>query len=189
MVSDPITSWQIDRETKEKKWQFIFLGSKITADGACSYEIKRCLLLGRKAMTSLDSILKSRDITLLTRQSCGFSSGHVWIWELDHKERWAPKNWCFWTVVLEEILESPLDCKIKPVNPKGNQPWIFIERTDAETEAPILWPPDAKTWLIGKDPDAGKDQGQEEKGATEDEMVEWHHWLNGHELEQIPGYG
>ena len=93
-------------------------------------------------------------------------------------------------MVLEETLESPLDCKeIKPVNPKGNQPWIFIERTDAETEAPILWPPDAKTWLIGKDPDAGKDQGQEEKGATEDEMVEWHHWLNGHELEQAPGVG
>ena len=107
------------------------------------------------------------------------------MWELDHKEGWAPKNWCFWTVVLEKTLESPLDCKeIKSVNPKGNQLWIFIERTDAEAEAPILWPPDAKSQLIGKDPDAGKDWRQEEKGAIEDEMVRWHHRLNGHEVEQ-----
>ena len=126
---------------------FIFFGSKITADGDCSYEIKRHLLLGRKAMTNLDSISKSRDITLLTKvwssQSYDFSSIHVWIWELDHKESWVPKNWCFWTVVLEKTLESPLDCKeIKPVNPKRNQSWIFIRRTDAEMEAPILWPPE-----------------------------------------------
>ena len=107
------------------------------------------------------------------------------MWGLDHKEGWAPKNWCFWTVVLEKTLESPLDRKeIKLVNPKGNQPWIFIGRTDAEAEAPILWPPDVKNWLIRKDPDAGKDWRHEEKGMTEGEMVVWHHWLNGHEFEQ-----
>ena len=104
------------------------------------------------------------------------------MWELDHKEGWVPKNWCFWTTVLEKTLESPLDCKeIQPVNPKGNQSWIFIGRTDAE--APILCPPDAKTWLIRKDPEAGKDWGQEEQGMTEDEMIGWHHLLNGHEFE------
>ena len=107
-----------------------------------------------------------------------FSSSHVWIWELDYKENWAPKNWCFWTVVLEKTLESPLDCKeIKPVHPKGHQSWIFIGRTDVEAETPILWPPDVKSWLIGKDPDAGKDWRREEKGMTEDEMVGWHHRL------------
>ena len=109
------------------------------------------------------------------------------MWELDHKAGWVLKNWCFWTVVLEKTCESPLDFKeIKPVNPRGNQPWIFIfiERTDAEAETPILWTPDAKSWFIGKDPDAGKDWGQEEKGATEDDVVGWHHWLHGHEFEQ-----
>ena len=115
------------------------------------------------------------------------------MWELDYKdykESWVPKNWCFWTVVLEKTLESPLDCKeIKPVHPKGNQPWIFIGKTDAEAEAPILWPPDAKNWLFGKDPDAGKDWRQEEKGMIEDEMVGWHHWLNRHEFEQALGVG
>ena len=112
------------------------------------------------------------------------------------KESWVPKNWCFWTVVLEKTLESPFDCKeFQPVNPKGNQSWIFIERTDAEAETPILWPPDGKSWLTGKDPDAGKDWGQEEKGTTEDEMVGWHHWLmmsesgHGHDFEQAPGVG
>ena len=109
----------------------------------------------------------------LSSQSYGFSSGHVWMWELDHKESWAPKNWCFWTVVLEKTTESPLDCKeFKPVNPKGNQSWISIGRTDAETEVLILWPPDAKNWLIWKDPDAGKDWRQEEKGKTEDECLD-----------------
>ena len=144
MASRPITSWQIDEETMETVTNFIFLGSKITADGDCSHEIKIHLLLGRKAMANLDSILKSRDITNKGpySQSCGFSSIHVWMWELDHKENWAPKNWCFWTVVLEKTLESPLDSKeIKPVNPEGNQSWIFIGRTDAEAEAPIVWPP------------------------------------------------
>ena len=168
---------------------FIFLGSKITADGDCSHEIKRCLLLGRKAMTNIDSILKHRDFTLPTKvhlvRSCVFSSSHVWMWELDYKENWAPKNWYFWTVVLKKTLESLLNCKrIQDVHPKGNQSWIFIGRTDAETEAPILWPPDGKTWLIWKDPDPGKDWRQEEKGMTEDEMVGWHHWLDGHEFEK-----
>ena len=110
------------------------------------------------------------------------------MWELDHEEGWVPKSWCFWTVVLEKTFESPLDTKeIQPVNSKRSQPWIFTERTDAEAEAPILWPPDAKSQLTGKEPDAGKDWGQEEKGATEDEMVGWHHQLNGHEFEQTPG--
>ena len=117
-------------------------------------------------------------------QSYGFPSSHVWVWELDYKESWALKNWCFWTAVLEKILESPLDSKeIKPVHPKGKQSRIFIGRTDAEAETPILWPPDAKNWLIGKDPDAGKDWKLEEKGMTEDEMVGWHHRLNGHGFE------
>ena len=117
-----------------------------------------------------------------------FSSSHVWMWELNHKESWMPKNWCFWTVVLEKTLASPLDCKNnKPVNLKGNQPWRFMGRTDAE--ASILWPPDAKSWLIGKDPDAGEDWRQEEKGMTEDKMDGWDHWLNGHEFEQAPGDG
>ena len=164
---------------------FIFLGSKITADGDCSHEIKSCLPLGRKAMTNLNSILKSRDITLLTNvclvKSYGFFRGHVWLWQLDHKESWAPKNWCLWTVVLEKTLESPLDCKeIQPVHPKGDRSWVFIGRTDAEAETPILWPLHAKSWLIGRDPDAGRDWGQEEKGTTEDEMAGWHHWLDGH---------
>ena len=117
-------------------------------------------------------------------QSYGFSSSYVWIWELDYKESWMLKNWCFWTVMLEKTLESTLDYKeIKPVHPKGDQSWIFIGRTDAEAETPILWPPDVKNWLIGKDPDAGKDWRWEEKGTTEDEMVGWHHRLDGHELE------
>ena len=112
------------------------------------------------------------------------------MWGLDYKEIWVPKNWCFWTVVLEKTLESPLDWEvIKSVNPKGNQFWTFIGRTDVEAETPILWPPDAKNWLIGKDPDAGKDWRQEEKGMTEDEMVEWHHQLDGYEFEQAPGAG
>ena len=130
------------------------------------------------------------NVLVLDRSSTGFSSSHVWMWELDYKENWAPKNWCFWTVVLEQALESPLDCKeIQPVHPIGNQSWIFIGRTDAKAETPILWPRDVKKWLIGKDPDAGKGWRQEEKGMTEDEMVGWHHRLNGHEFEQAPGVG
>ena len=185
MASSPITLWQIDGERVETVTDFILGGSKITADGDCSHEIKRRLLLGRKVMTNLDSILKNRDATLLcsSNQSYGFSSSHVWMWELDYKESWAPKNWCFLTVVLEKTLQSPLDCKeTQPVHPKGKQSWVFIGRTDAEAETPILWPPDMKNWLIRKDFDAGKDWRWEEKGMTE-EMVGWHHRLNGHEFE------
>ena len=152
----------------------------------------KCLLLGRKAMTDLDNILKSRDITNKgpSSQSYGFSSSHVWMWELDHKESWAPKNWCFWTVVLEKTLPSPLDSKeIQPVNPKGNQSWTLTGRTDVEAETPILWPPDGKSWLIGKDSDGRKDWRREEKGTTEDEMVGWHHQLDGHEVEQASRVG
>ena len=174
MASSPITLWQIDGETVA---DFIFWGSKITADGDCSHEIKRCLLLRRKVMTNLDSILKSKDITLPMKvhlvKAMVFSSSHVWMWELDYKESWA-QNWCFRIVVLEKTLESPLDCKeIQPVHPRGDLSWVFIGRTDAKAETPILWPPDAKGWLIWKDPDAGRDWGQEEKGTTEDEMVGW----------------
>ena len=139
-------------------------------------------------MTNLDSILKSRDITFankgLSGQGYGFSSGRVWMWELDCEESWAPKSLCFWTMVLEKTLESPLDCKeIQPVHPEGDKSWVFIGRTDAEVETPVLWPPHAKCWLIGKDPDGGRDWGQEEKGMTEDEMAGWHHQLDGHKCE------
>ena len=156
---------------------FIFLNSKITtADGDCSHEIKSCLLLGKKSYDQLRQHIKKQRHYFANKgsssQSYGFSSGHVWMWESEYKESSAPKNWCFRTVVLEKILESPLESKeIKPVNPKWNQPWIFNERTDTEAKAPVLWPPDAKNWLLGKDPDAGKDWRQEEKQPTEDEMV------------------
>ena len=122
-------------------------------------------------------------------QSYGFSSNHEWMWELDYEKSWALKNWCFWTVVLEKTLESALDCKeIQPVHPKGNQSWIFIGRTNAETETPILWPPGLKNWLVCKDPDAGKNWRQE-KGTKKSEMVGWQHQLDGHEFEQAPGVG
>ena len=184
MASGPITSWQIDGETVESVADFIFMGSKITADGDCSHEFKRHLLLGRETMTNLES---KKDPS---SQGYGVSSSQVWMWELDHKERWVPKTWCFWTVVLEETLESPLDCKeIKPVNPKGNQSWLLIGRTDIEAEAPILWPPDAKNWLPRKDPAWCWERLKEEKGMTEDEMVGWHHRLDGYEFEQAPGVG
>ena len=164
------------------------VGPQITAFTP-GHEIKRHLLLGRKVMTNLCSILKSRDITLAKKahlvKAIVFP---VWTCELDYKESWVPKNWCFWTVVLEKTPESPLDCKeIQPVNPKENQSWIFIGWTDAEAEAPIPWPPDAKSQLIWKDPDVGKDWRWEEKGTTEDEMIRWHHRLNAHEFEQAPG--
>ena len=171
--------------------RYYFLGPQNHCN--CGHKIKRCLLFERKAMTNLDRVLKSRDMTLLTKISIVKAMVspvvmYLLMWELDNTKSWAPKNWCFWTVVLEKTLESPLDCKeIKPVNHKGNESWIFIGRTDAETDAPILWPPDVKSWFTGKDPDAGKDWGQEEKGMTEDEMVGWHHWLNGHEFEQPLG--
>ena len=161
MASGPITSWQIDAETMETVTDFIFLGSKITADGDSSHQIKRHLLLGRKVMTNLDSILKNRDITLLTKFCIVKAMLVKWMWKLDHKEGWVPKNWCIWIVMLEK---SPLySKKIKPVSPKGNQFWIFIGRTDAEGEVPVLWPPNMKSWLVGKDSDAGKDWGQKVK--------------------------
>ena len=120
----------------------------------------------------------------------GFSSGHVWMWELDCEESWVLKNWCFWTVVLEKTLESPLDCKeIQPVHSEGDQPWVFFGRTDAKAETPVLWPPHANSWLIGKDSDAERDWGQEEKGTTEDEMAVWYHWLDGGEFEWTLGVG
>ena len=175
-----------------KQWQTLFSWAPtIILYGDCSHEIKRRLLLGRKAMANLDSILKSRDITLPTKAhlvkamvfpvvTYGYES-----WTT-YKESWVLKNWCFWTVVLEKTLESPLDCKeIQPAHPKGNQSWVFIGRTDVEAETPILWPPDAKSWLIWKDPDVGKDWRQEEKGTIEDEMVRRHYRLNGHELGKL----
>ena len=188
MASGPITSWQIDGETVETVSDFIFLGSKITADGDCSHEIKRCLLLGRKIMTNLDSIFKSRDITLPTKVRLvkamifpvviyGCES-----WTVKKAEHWkmdAFELWCW-----KKTLESPLDCKeIQPVHPEGDQSWLFVGRTDAEAETPVLWPPPGKSWLIGKDPETGRDLRQEEKGTTKDEMARWHHWLDGHEFE------
>ena len=189
MASGPITSWQVDGETVA---DFIFGGSKITADDDCSHDIKRCLLLERKVTTNLDSTLKSRDITLSTKvhlvKAMVFPvvmygcESRVW--------SWAPKNGCFWTVMLEKTVESLLDCKeIQKVHRKGNQSWIFIRRTEAEGVTLILWPLDGKNWLIWKDPDAGKDWRQDEKGTTEDEMVGWHHRLDGHEFEWTPGFG
>ena len=197
MVSGPIISWQIDGEAMETVTAFSFLGSKITADGDCSREIKKTLAPWKKSYDQpRQHIKKQRPKKKKTQKHYfatkvhivkGFSSSHVWVWGLDHKEGWALKNWCFWTVVLEKTLQSPLDYKeIQPVCPKGNQSWIFIGRTDAEAETPILWPPDAKNWLLRKDLDAWKVSRQEEKGMTEGEMVGWHHWLNGHEFEQAP---
>ena len=142
-------------------------------------------------MTNLDNIFKSRDITLPTKvrlssQGYGFSSGHVWMWELDCEESWARKNWCFWTVVLEKTPESLLDCKeIQPVHSK-DQPWVFFGRNDAEAETPVLWPPHVKSWLIGKDSDAGRDWGREDKGTTKDEIAGWYHLLDGREFEWTP---
>ena len=169
---------------------FILLGSKIYVDGDCSHEIKRHLLLRKIAGTNLDSVLKSRDITLLTKVhivKTVSSSSHVWMWELDYEEGWVLKNWHFGNVVLGKTWESLELQGDQPVNPKGNEPWIFTGRTDPEAEAPILCSPDTKSWLIEKDPDARKDWGQEEKGATEDEMIGWHHWLNGGEFEKTQG--
>ena len=160
------------RRGKSINWQILFSWAPKSVDSDCSHKIKRCLLLKRKAMSNLNNLLKSRDITLPTSfclysQSCGFCSSYIRLWELDHKVCWALKNWSFQTVMLKKTLESPLDSKgIKPINPKENQCWIFIGSTDAE--APILWPPDGKSWVIEKDPAAGKDWGQEEKGVTED---------------------
>ena len=199
MASGPITSWQIDRETMETVRDFNFLGSKISADGDCSHEIERCLLLGRKAMSYLDHILKSRDITWLTKVC--LVKAVVFPVVMYGCESWPQRRLSAEKLMLlncgvgEDSWES-LDCQeIKSVNPKGNQSWILIVRTDAEAVTPILWPLDVKNWLIGKDLDSGKDWRQEEKGTTEDErmtedeIVGCHHQLNGHEFEQALGVG
>ena len=166
-----------------KQWQTLFSWAPKSLQMVTAAMKLRHLLLGRKAMRQ--HIKKQRRYFANkgpSSQSCGFSSSCVWMWELDYKESWVPKNWCFWTVVLEKTLESPLNSKeIQPVhpkgNPEGNQPWIFNGRANAEAEAPILWPPGAKYWLIRKDPDTGKNWRQEEKRAVEDEIIWWHHWL------------
>ena len=175
MASGPITSWQINGETVK---DFNFLDFKITADGDCSHAIKRHLPFRGKVMTNLDSILKSRDITLPTKvcvvKTLLFSSSHVWVWELDYKESWAPRYWCFWTMVLEKTLESPLDCKeIQPVHPKGNQSWIFIGRTDAEAGAPILGHLMQRTNSFEKTLMLGKIEGRRRRGRQR------MRWLNG----------
>ena len=167
MASGPITSWQIDGETMKTEKDFI-LGA---ANGDCSH--LKTLVPCKKSYDQPRHYIKKQRYYFVNKvpfsQNFGFSSIHVWMWELNYKESWEPKNWCFWTVVLEKTLESLLDCKeIQPVHPKGDQSWIFIGRTDAEAETPILWPPDVKHWLLGKDPDARKDWRQEEKGMTED---------------------
>ena len=178
-----------------KQWQTLFWGApKSLQMVTAAMKLKDACSWNKSYDQLLDSLLKSRDINFANKvtssQSHGFSSSHVWMWKLDYKESWMLKNWCFWTVVLETTLEGPLDCrKIQPVHPKGNQSWIFIGRTDAEAETPVLWSPDVKNWLIEKDPDAGKYWRWEEKGMTEDEIVGWGHWLNGHEFEQAPGVG
>ena len=190
MASGPITLWQIDGETVETVTDFISGGSRITEDGDCSHEIKRRLLLGRKVMTNLDSILKKHRHYFANKgpssQGYGFSSGHVWMWELDYKESWALKNWYFWSWCWEDlrIFRVPWTAR------RSNQSILkeisleySLEGLGVEAETTILWPPDAKNWLIWKDPDAGKDWRWEEKVMTEAEMVGWHHWLSGYEFE------
>ena len=186
MTSGPITSLQIEREKVERVTDFIFLGSKITVEGVCSHEIKTLASWKKSYNKPTQCIKRQRHFFAFkgpSSQSYDFSSSQVQMWELDHKEDRAPKNWCFWTVVLEESWES-LGMQGKQTSQSWRKsPWIFIGRTDVEAVAPILWPPDMKIWLIGKDPDAGKDWRQEEKWMTEDEMVGWHHWLNGREFQ------
>ena len=191
MASGPITSWEIHRETMETVRDFIFWGApKSLQMVTAAMKLKDACSLEEKLWPTRQHIKKQKHYFANkgpSIRSYGFSSSHVWMWELDYRESWAPKNWCFWTVVLEKTLESPLNCmEIQPVYPKGNQSWIFIGRTD-EDETPILCSPDAKGWLIWKDPDAGNDWGQEDKGMTEDEIVGWYHWLDGHEFEQALG--
>ena len=170
-----------------KQWQTSFFGApKSLQIVTAAMKLKDACSLEEKLCQPREHIKKQRHYFANkgpSSQSYGFSSSHEWMWELDCEEGWAPKNWCFWTVVLKKTLESPLYCKeIQPVHPKGDQSYMFIGRTDVETETPIFWPPDAKSWLIWKDPDVGKDWRQEEKGMTEDEMVGWHHQLNGHRV-------
>ena len=184
MASGPITSWQIDGETVT---DFIFGGLQNHCRWWLQPWNQKTLAPWKKSYDQFRQHIKKQrqhlDNKDLSSQSYGFSSGHVWMWELYYKESWVLKNWCFWTVVLEKTLESPLDRKeIQPVHPKGNQSWVFIGRTHVEAETPVFWLPDSKNWLTRKDPDAGKDWGQEEKGTTEDEMVGWYHWLDGHDF-------
>ena len=189
MASGSIPSQQTDGEKKWKQWQSLFSWPSKSLQIVTVAIKLSCLLLGRKTMTNLGKLFKSIAINLLTKicrvKAMAFPVV-MYECELVYKEGWALKNWCFQTEVLEKTFESPMDNQeIKPVNPEGNQPWMFIEKTDAEAETPIFWLPDVKNQLIGKDPDAGKDWRQEEKGRTEDEMVGWHHWLNGHELSKL----
>ena len=170
--SFPWFQWQVE-------WPLVSTCNPSLTSGAVSLSIVPILNIPHGVQQRHDKYANKG----LSGQSYGFSSNHVWVWELHYKESWASKNWCFWTVVLEKTLESPLDCKeIQPIHPKGNQSWIFIGRTDAEAQSPILWPPDVKNWLLRKDPDAEKDW-RREKGTTKDEMVGWHHRVNGHEFE------
>ena len=191
MASSPITSWQIDGEIVETMANFIFLGSKITVDGDCSHEIKRHLLLGRKVMTNLASVLKSRDIILPTKirivKAMVFPVVmYIWMWVGPWRRLSAEELMLSDCSIGEDSWES-LGQQGDQVSPKGNQPWIFIGSIDAEAEAPIFWSPDTTSWLIGKDSDAGKDWGQQEKGETSDEMVGCYHRHNGHEFEQTLG--
>ena len=193
MASGSITSWQIDGK-QWKQWETLFWEAPKSLQMVTAAMKLKTLAPWKKSSDQPRQHIKRQRHYFGKKDSSGqgfgFSSSHVWMWELDYKESWAPKNWCFWTVVLEKTLESPLDCmEIQPVNPKGNQSWIFIGRTDVEAETPTLWPPDAKNWLIWKDSNAGKDRRQEEKGTTEDEMAGWHHWLDGGESEWTPGVG
>ena len=191
VTSSPITSWQINGETMETVRNFVFLCSKITSYGECSHEIKTFSPSKESYDQPRQHIKKQRHYFAskgLSCQSYGFSSSMYG--ELDYKESWVLKDWCFWTVVLEKTLESPLDCsEIKPVNPKRNQSLILVGRTDAEAETPIFWPSDARSWLIRNYLDAGKDWRQEKKGMTENEMVGWHHRISGYEFEQALGDG
>ena len=192
MASGAITSWEIDGETVETGSDFVLGAPKSLHMVIAAMKLKDAYSLEGK-LWQPRYIEKQRYYFANkgpSSQGYGFSSGRVWMWELDYEESWEPKNWCFWTVVLEKTLEGPLDCKeIQTVHPKGYQSWVFIGRTDAEAEIPILWPLHAKSWLIGKYSDAGSDWGQEEKGTTEDEMAGWHHRLDGQEFEWTPGVG
>ena len=187
MAYGPITSWQVDGKTVETVADFYFGGAPKSLQ-VVTAAMKLKDAPWKKSYDQLRQHIMKQWHYFTNKgpssQGYGFSSSHVWMWELDYEGSWAPKNWCFWTVGLEKTLESSLDCKeIQPITPEGNQSWIFIGRTDAEAETSILWSRDVKNWLIWKDLDAGKDWRQEEKGMTEGEMVGWYHWLNGHEFE------
>ena len=181
MASSPLTSWQIDGR-QWKQWQTLFWGGSQTCRWWLQPWNKKMLTPWKKSYDQPRQYIKKQRHYFVNKgpsnQSYGFSSSHAWMWELDCKESWVPKNWCFWTLLLEKTLESPFDCKeIQPIHPKGNKSWLFIGRTDAEAETSILWPPDEKTWLIEKDPNARNDW------RWEDEMVGWHHWHNRPEFE------